>query len=311
MTAIPSILRIATRNSPLALWQANYVKTALLAAHPYLEIQIQGVLTQGDKLLTASLAKTGGKGLFVKELETALLEKTADIAVHSIKDMPVHPTPGLVLAAYCEREDPRDVLVSHQFFDLADISKGAVIGTSSSRRACLLRDVRPDLKVALLRGNLGTRLKKLDEGQYDAIILAAAGLKRLGESARIRTYLDADSWIPAVGQGAIGVECREDDKSTLECLLSLDHAVTRACITAERAFNQALNGGCQLPIAAHAVLHAGDWLTLRGFVADPDRDGSLQSKLTGFIDDPETLGTTLADILLKKGAGKMLPSQSQ
>jgi len=305
MKTLPSLLRIATRNSPLALWQANYVKTALLAVYPHLQVQILGFLTEGDKLLNASLAKTGGKGLFVKELETALLEGKADIAVHSVKDMPAYPTPGLTLAVYCERDDPRDVLLSNRFNSLAEMPSGAIVGTSSSRRACLLRSLRPDLKVEPLRGNVGTRLRKLDEGQYTAIILAAAGVKRLGESARIRCYLDADSWIPAVGQGAIGIECRENDKPVLEWLLPLDHDLTRRCVTAERAFNQTLNGGCQLPIAAHGVC-VGEQLILKGFVAHPEKNESVRGEWVGSVRDSEALGKALANLLLEKGAAGML-----
>jgi hydroxymethylbilane synthase len=301
-------IRIATRNSPLALWQANYVKTALQAAHPSLIVQIQGFLTEGDKHLTTSLAKTGGKGLFVKELEIALLEGKADIAVHSIKDMPAQQTPGLTLAAICEREDPRDAFVSSQFSSLSELPLGAMVGTSSSRRACLLRDLRPDLKVAPLRGNVGTRLRKLDEGQYDAIILAAAGLKRLAESARIRSYLETDNWVPAVGQGAVGIECREDDTAILERLLPLDHALTRCCITAERAFNQTLNGGCQLPIAAYAVCMQHE-LQITGFVAHPEKDQSVRETLVHSANDPTAAGHALAELLLTKGARAILADQ--
>lgn len=298
-------LRIASRKSPLALWQANHVKNAILAVNPSLEIEILGFLTEGDKKLNSSLAKVGGKGLFVKELETALLEQKADMAVHSIKDMPVQQTPGLKLITICKREDPRDAFISSSFADLNSMPPGAVIGTSSSRRACLLRNLRPDLKIKPLRGNVGTRLQKLDDDYYDAIILAAAGLKRLGEFSRIRSYLDTDSWIPAVGQGAIGIESRSDDHAILSWLLPLDDVVTRYCITAERAFNEALNGGCQLPIAAYAVC-VENKLKIAGFVAHPNKNEFVQATLTGRKEKADELGKALADLLLQKGAKSIL-----
>jgi hydroxymethylbilane synthase len=300
-----SILRIATRKSPLALWQANHVKNALLAIYPDIQVEIQGLSTEGDRLLSASLANVGGKGLFVKELDTALLENAADIAVHSVKDIPVCATPGLALAAYCEREDPRDAFLSPRFSSILDMPSGAIVGTSSSRRACLLRDLRPDLTVLPLRGNVGTRIKKLEEGQYDAIILAAAGLKRLGESARIRSYLEVETWIPAVGQGVVGIACREKDSRVLGWLQSVDHAATRACVLAERAFNAALEGGCQLPIAAHAFC-VGNALHLLGFIAHPSKNESLYAQWTAPLDHPEAAGRALVDLLLEKGAAAIL-----
>lgn len=302
---INNILRIATRKSPLALWQANYVKGALLALYPDIHVEILGLSTEGDRLLSASLANVGGKGLFVKELDTALLDNVADIAVHSVKDIPVYATPGLTLAAYCEREDPRDAFLSSQFSSMRDMPPGAIVGTSSSRRACLLRDMRPDLTVLPLRGNVGTRIKKLEEGQYDAIILAAAGLKRLGESAHIRSYLEVDAWIPAVGQGVIGIACREADSRVLGWLPSLDHAATRACVLAERAFNAALEGGCQLPIAAHAFC-IGDEMHLLGFIAHPHKNASLYAQWIAPMDNPEAAGKALVDLLLEKGAAAIL-----
>lgn len=298
-------LRIATRNSPLALWQARHIQTALSAIHPHLQIEIEGFLTEGDRRLSASLAKVGGKGLFVKELEIALLEKKADIAVHSLKDMPAHLTPGLQLATYCEREDPRDVFLSPRYANVAALPSGAIVGTSSSRRACLLAGLRQDLKVEPLRGNVGTRLKKLDDGQYDAIILAAAGLKRLGEAARIRCYLETNSWIPAVGQAAIGIECLADNDRALELLAPLDHTPTRIAVMAERACNQVLDGGCQLPIAVHATCADGQ-LMLRGFVGNPDTYESIRAEYVGSVDEPEVAGERLAELLLEKGAGGIL-----
>lgn len=302
-------LRIATRQSPLALWQANFVKQTILATHPQLIIEIIGFVTEGDKKLASSLSKIGGKGLFVKELETALLEQRADIAVHSIKDMPAQPTAGLTLAAICEREDPRDALLSPHFACLEDLPAGAVVGTSSSRRACLLRSIRPDLVVAPLRGNVGTRLQKLAQGDYAAIILAAAGLIRLGQAAQIRTYMPPDPWIPAVGQGAIGIECRADNRRIMPWLFPLEHAPTRNCVTAERAFNQQLGGGCQLPIAAHAI-YEDQHLKIQGFVAHPDKDQTIRAELTGSIEHPAALGKLLADLLLQKGADKILAAMA-
>lgn len=298
-------IRIATRKSPLALWQAHYVKDALLAVHPDLQVEIVGFSTEGDRLLDTSLARIGGKGLFVKELESAVLANKADIAVHSVKDMPVDATPGLMLAAYCEREDPRDAFLSLQFPSIAAMPSGRVVGTSSSRRACLLRHIRPDLRVLPLRGNVGTRIKKLEEGQYDALILAAAGLKRLGEAAKIQSYLEVDTFIPAVGQGVVGVVCREGDQAILECVQPLDHALTRVCVLAERAFNHALEGGCQLPIAAYAQC-VGEQLHLSGFIAHPHQNESLYAQRTATIQNPETLGKTLAADLLEKGGAAIL-----
>lgn len=305
MSITHTTLRIASRKSPLALWQANYVKNTILAIDPTLEIEILGFLTEGDKKLDSSLAKIGGKGLFVKELETALLQKKADIAVHSVKDMPVQQTSGLTLIALYEREDPRDAFISSRFADLDAMPPGTIVGTSSARRACLLRGLRPDLKIEPLRGNVGTRLQKLDEGHYDAIILAAAGLKRLGESARIRQYLDTNVFIPSVGQGAIGIECRADNHRIFPWILPLDHPTTRLCITAERAFNTALGGGCQLPIAAHAIC-VENHLKISGFVAHPDKNESVKGTLSGAKENAESLGKELAHLLLQKGAEGIL-----
>jgi hydroxymethylbilane synthase len=302
---IPSCVRIATRKSPLAMWQANYVKSLLLASHPQLTVEILGLLTEGDKLLATPLTEIGGKGLFVKELEKAILEHRADIAVHSIKDLPVTLPDHLILAAMCEREDPRDALVSNHFASLDDLPPGAIVGTSSSRRACQLYAMRPDLKIENLRGNVGTRLGRLDAGTYDAIILAAAGLKRLGLANRIRTCLDPEIWIPAVGQGAIGIECHRDNQSVLSLLTTLNHPPTQRCITAERSMNLELNGGCQLPIAGYATLQA-EQLTIRGLVGDLENRTLIKAQASGNAEDAAAIGAQLAHKLLARGAHALL-----
>lgn len=300
-----TILRIATRKSPLALWQAHSVKKALEIAHPNLTIEIFGMMTEGDKLLASPLAEIGGKGLFVKELEKAILRKQADIAVHSIKDLPLSFPDHLTLGVVCERDDPRDAFISRRFDSLDTLPVGAVIGTSSSRRTSQIKAFRPDLQPEILRGNVGTRLMRLDEGRYDAIILAAAGLERLSQTERIRSYLPVESWIPAVGQGAIGIECREDNDHVLELIRCLEHPPTRWCITAERAMNQALNGGCQLPIAAYATLEA-EILTVRGMVGDLPRQRLITASVRGHFNAAEELGRELAQQLLQQGAGTVL-----
>jgi hydroxymethylbilane synthase len=289
-------LRIATRKSPLALWQAHHVKNLLEAAHPQLQVEIIGLMTEGDKLLATPLAEIGGKGLFVKELEKAILERRADIAVHSIKDMPVALPDRLILASLCQREDPRDAFISPHFACLEDLPPGAIVGTSSSRRTCQLKARRPDLHVENLRGNVGTRLNKLDKGHYDAIILAAAGLKRLDQALRIRTYFDPEEWIPAVGQGAIGIECHENNHLALELLAPLEHPPTRICISAERAMNLALNGGCQLPIGAYATL-SDEELTVRGIIGNLSDNTLSRAKVVGASTAAEHLGKVLAEKL--------------
>ena len=243
------IIRIATRKSPLALWQAEYIQQRLLELNPGLQVELVKMVTQGDKILDTPLAKVGGKGLFVKELEVGMLNGDADIAVHSMKDVPVEFPAGLHLAVICEREDPRDAFVSNRFTSIEDLPHGATVGTSSLRRQCQLRAWRPDLKISDLRGNVNTRLAKLDEGKYDAIILASAGLIRLGFSDRIRAFLDTDICLPAIGQGAVGVECRVDDERINALLEPLNHERTHTCVMAERAMNHRLEGGCQVPIA--------------------------------------------------------------
>lgn len=298
-------LRIATRQSPLALWQANFVADALRTAHPGLQVELVTMVTRGDKILDTPLAKIGGKGLFVKELETAMLEDRADIAVHSMKDVPMAFPEGLGLAVICEREDPRDAFVSNHHDSLDTLPQGAVVGTSSLRRQCQLRRLRPDLVIRDLRGNVNTRLAKLDAGEYDALILASAGLIRLGFSARIRQALPEVQLLPAVGQGAVGIECRLDDARTLALLAPLNHDDTATRVLAERAMNTALQGGCQVPIAGFAVLD-GEQLHLEGRVGSLDGRELIQDKVSGARRDAEALGRELAERLLSAGAARIL-----
>ncbi len=298
-------VRIATRQSPLALWQAEFVKAELMRFHPGIVVDLVKFTTQGDKILDAPLAKIGGKGLFVKELETALLDGRADIAVHSMKDVPVEFPEGLGLVTICDREDPADAFVSNHHAALDALPQGAVVGTSSLRRRCQLLQARPDLDIRDLRGNVGTRLAKLDAGQYDAIVLAAAGLIRLGLAERIRHKLDPALSLPAAGQGAVGIECRLADDRVRALLAPLHHEPTAVCVRAERAMNAALQGGCQVPIAAFATL-AGDSLHLRGRVGAPDGSQLLQAEAHATATQPEALGQQVADALLKQGAGAIL-----
>lgn len=298
-------LKIATRQSPLALWQAEHIKQRLEELHAGVSVELVTFVTQGDKILDTPLAKIGGKGLFVKELEAALLDGRADLAVHSMKDVPMQLPEGLTLAVTCEREDPFDAFVSNQYANFDDLPQGAKLGTSSLRRKCQLLKARPDLDVIDLRGNVGTRLSKLDAGQYDAIILASAGLKRLGLHERIRHTLTAELSLPAVGQGALGLECRADDQATLALILPLMHAETHACVSAERAFNAYLEGGCQVPIAAYATLSA-DTLSIEGRVGGVDGQVLLVAKQQGAVAQAETLGEQLAQDLLAQGAGELL-----
>ncbi len=298
-------IRIATRKSPLAMWQAEHVAAALRQAHPGLAVEIVGMSTQGDKILDTPLAKIGGKGLFVKELEERMLSGDADIAVHSMKDVPVELPRGLHLAVIMQREDPRDALVSNRDASLADLPQGARVGTSSLRRQCQLADRRPDLNIIPLRGNVNTRLRKLDEGEYDAIILAAAGLLRLGFGERIRGFISIDDSLPAIGQGAIGIECRTDDARVNALLQPLHHAPTAARVQAERAMNHRLEGGCQVPIGGHAVLE-GEQLTLRGLVGTVDGSEIVRAEISGPTDDADRLGTALAEELLEHGAAEIL-----
>lgn len=299
------LIRIATRQSPLALWQAEHVRQLLCAQHPDLEVTLVPMVTKGDVILDTPLAKVGGKGLFVKELELALLEQRADIAVHSMKDVPVEFPDGLGLVCICERDDPHDALVSNHYDSLDALPQGAIVGTSSLRRQCQLRAARPDLHIKDLRGNVGTRLSKLDNGEYDAIILAAAGLRRLGLEARIRARLSVQQSLPAVGQGAIGIECRLDDARVRALLAPLNHADTADRVVAERAMNNRLQGGCQVPIGSYAEL-TGDQLYLRALVGTPDGSRLLQAEIRGPRTEAEQLGSALAEQLLDAGAGSIL-----
>ncbi|MCG9481711.1 hydroxymethylbilane synthase [Acinetobacter pittii] len=298
-------LKIATRQSPLALWQAEYIRARLQELHPDLTVELVKFVTQGDKILDTPLAKIGGKGLFVKELEAALLDGRADLAVHSMKDVPMALPEGLTLAVICEREDPFDAFVSNQFEKFADLPQGAKVGTSSLRRKSQILKQRPDLQIIDLRGNVGTRLAKLDEGQYDAIILASAGLKRLGLSERIRHCLTPDISLPAVGQGALGLECRAADQDVLALIQPLLHEETDVCVRAERAFNAYLEGGCQVPIAGYATLQNGQ-IHIEGRVGSADGQTLLRAELTDEANNAQQLGENLARNLLDQGAGELL-----
>ncbi|MEZ6928067.1 MULTISPECIES: hydroxymethylbilane synthase [unclassified Aeromonas] len=298
-------LKIATRKSPLALWQANFVKDRLEALYPELQVELVPMSTQGDKILDTPLAKVGGKGLFVKELETAMLEGRADIAVHSMKDVPVEFPEGLGLHTICEREDPRDAFVSNRFGQIDELPQGAVVGTSSLRRQCQLRAARPDLVIRDLRGNVNTRLAKLDAGEYDAIILAAAGLKRLEMAHRITAFIEPEQSLPANGQGAVGIECRLDDHELHALLAPLEHPETRIRVLTERAMNRVLQGGCQVPIGAYALVQ-GEEVWLRGLVGSPDGSRVIRDEIRGPLADGEALGHTLAQRLLADGADVIL-----
>ncbi|MBP2279564.1 hydroxymethylbilane synthase [Psychrobacter sp. PL19] len=324
-------LNIATRQSPLALWQAEHIRDRLLALYPNLTINLLKIVTKGDKILDTPLAKIGGKGLFVKELEQAIYDKQADIAVHSLKDVPMQLPEGLMLGVYCKRASPTDAFVSNTYNNLDELPEGAVVGTSSLRRQCQLKAYRPDLQIKTLRGNVGTRLGKLDAGEYDAIILATSGLQRIELDARIRSELDIDVCLPAVGQGALAIECRKGDAEILALLAPLNDDQARIRLIAERALNRHLEGGCQVPIAAYAVLHAaddsiditnkyienddaGNMLWLRGRVGQEDGSELLKSEkriiLSGSQAEREgqasQLGIEVADMLLANGAGAIL-----
>ena len=299
------ILKIATRQSPLALWQAEHIRARLEAMHADLKVELVTFVTQGDKILDTPLAKIGGKGLFVKELEEALLDGRADLAVHSMKDVPMALPEGLTLAVICEREDPLDAFVSNTYNSFAELPHGAKVGTSSLRRKCQILKQRPDLEIIDLRGNVGTRLSKLDAGLYDAIILASAGLKRLGLADRIRHTLQLEISLPAVGQGALGLECRATDQAVLDLILPLLHGETDICVRAERAFNAYLEGGCQVPIAGYASLSQGQ-LHIEGRVGSVDGATLLKVELKGTPEQAEQLGETLAQKLLEQGAGDLL-----
>nr|WP_289055540.1 hydroxymethylbilane synthase [uncultured Psychrobacter sp.] len=326
-------LNIATRQSPLALWQAEHIRDRLLALYPEMTINLLKIVTKGDKILDTPLAKIGGKGLFVKELEQALYNKDADIAVHSLKDVPMQLPEGLTLGVYCKRAAPTDAFVSNTYDSIDALPQGAIVGTSSLRRQCQIKAYRPDLQIKTLRGNVGTRLSKLDAGEYDAIILATSGLQRIELDERIRGELDIDACLPAVGQGALAIECREGDDAVLQLLAPLNDNKARIRLIAERALNRHLEGGCQVPIAAYAVLQMadetdddrakntengnnddGNILWLRGRVGQADGSELLKAEkritLTGNQDEQETqanqLGIDVADMLLTDGAGAIL-----
>ena len=302
---VEKIIRIATRQSPLALWQAEHVAELLVRAFPGVRTQLVKMVTRGDKILDAPLAKVGGKGLFVKELEQGMLEGVADIAVHSMKDVPVDFPEGLHLASILTREDPTDAFVSNHYASLNELPANARIGTSSLRRECQIKEKFPDAQVMPLRGNVNTRLAKLDAGEYDAIILASAGLKRLGMANRITQCLDASVSLPAIGQGAIGIECRIDDVEINDMLKALHDAETGLCVVAERAMNARLNGGCQVPIAGFALLQ-GEQLFMRGLVGNPDGSVIYRSERSGGLDQGDAIGRLIAEDLLAQGADKVL-----
>lgn len=301
----PQKLRIATRKSLLALWQANYVKARLEHFHPGLNVELVPMSSRGDVLLDVPLAKVGGKGLFVKELEQAMLSGDADIAVHSMKDVPMEFPEGLGLAVICEREDPRDAWVSNTYDSIDELPEGAVVGTSSLRRQSQILAARPDLTVKFLRGNVQTRLAKLDDADYDGIILAAAGLLRLELEERIRGYIEPEQCLPAGGQGAVGIECRTADTAIIELLQPLHHQTTAEAVLAERAMNRRLEGGCQVPIACYAI-HQNDKLWLRGLVAEPDGSRLLRGEISGAASSGERMGIELAERLLAEGADEIL-----
>lgn len=299
------ILRIATRQSPLALWQANFVKAELEKHFPELVVELVTMVTKGDIILDTPLAKIGGKGLFVKELELALLEGRADIAVHSMKDVPMSFPEGLGLAVICEREDPRDAFVSNRYNHLDELPKGAVVGTSSLRRQCQIMAKYPHLNVKSLRGNVGTRLSKLDNGEYDAIILASAGLIRLGMPERIRSFISVEQSLPATGQGAVGIETRINDERTLNYLAKLNHETTAYCVKAERAMNTRLQGGCQVPIGGFATIENNE-ITLNALVGALDGSTIIRASGKSPVQDAEQLGIAIAEQLLAQGADKIL-----
>lgn len=303
--SIPKKIVIASRESALALWQAEFIKRWLIELYPQSEISILGMTTRGDQILNISLSKIGGKGLFIKELEQAMAEGRADIAVHSMKDLPMNMPPGFALAAIAEREDPRDAFVSNHYKNLDALPAGSVVGTSSLRRESQLRARFPYLQVQPLRGNVQTRLRKLDEGQYAAIILAAAGLKRLGLADRITTVLSPELSLPAVGQGALGIECLSERTDLIELMKPLHHIKTGQCVESERAMSRELGGSCQVPLGGFAEIIEGK-LVLRGFVASPDGSRMLSAQLNGNPAAGETMGIHLAKDLKAQGADEIL-----
>ncbi|KPK19123.1 MAG: porphobilinogen deaminase [Betaproteobacteria bacterium SG8_41] len=303
--AAPRRLVIASRESALAMWQARHVQSLLAGLYPRTEITVLGLTTEGDRRLDVSLAKIGGKGLFIKELEDALASGRADLAVHSMKDVPMQLPPGFALAAVMEREDPRDAFVSGRYTGLAALPAGARVGTSSLRRECQVRASHPGLAVKPLRGNVSTRLRKLDEGAFDAILLAAAGLRRLGLEQRVTALLEPEESLPAPGQGALGLECRAERTDLLKLLEPLSHRDTMLCVTAERALSRALSGSCNVPLGAYAQL-SGPQLRLRAFVGAPDGSRLIAGERAAGAEDAEALGTALADELRSRGAGAIL-----
>ncbi len=298
-------LKIATRKSPLALWQAEHVKSRLKQLHPNLEVELVKMMTTGDQILNSPLSKIGGKGLFIKELEIGMLEGKADIAVHSMKDMPYKIPAGFALGAVLKRENPFDAFVSNHFNNLEDLPLNSKVGTCSMRRIVQLKSIRPDLEILDLRGNVNTRLKKLDDGEYDAIILACAGLIRLNFADRIKQQISAEQSLPAVGQGAVGIEIRENDQAILELITPLIDEQTTHRISAERAMNARLEGGCSVPIAGFSTLD-GDIITLTGLVGNVESGVILKHKVVGNVDNTEELGKQLADKLIAMGARDIL-----
>ncbi|MBI4825680.1 MAG: hydroxymethylbilane synthase [Nitrospirae bacterium] len=300
-------ITIATRGSMLALWQAEWIKSQLQELNKDITVTLNKIKTTGDIILDVPLAQVGGKGLFVKEIEEALLDGSADLAVHSMKDVPTELPESLHLAAICKREDPRDALLARKGIkSINDLPQGAHVGTSSLRRMCQLLSIRPDLRITQLRGNVDTRIRKLDEGQFDAIILATAGVKRLGYSDRITERIDINVSLPAIAQGAVGIECRINDVFINDMLKKLDHPETSVCVKAERAFLKKLEGGCQVPIAGHAVLESSEKLVLTGLVGSLSGETIIKDTISGRPEEAESLGLLLAENLLSKGAGKIL-----
>ncbi|UDG81239.1 Porphobilinogen deaminase [Candidatus Hartigia pinicola] len=300
-----NIIRIATRKSPLAMWQANFIKKKLEKIHTNLQIELIPMVTKGDTIIDIPLTKVGGKGLFVKELEFALLKNQADIAVHSIKDIPVQFPEGLGLVTICEREDPRDAFISNHFSSVNDLPSGSVIGTSSLRRQCQIRELLPDLIMRDLRGNIGTRLLRLDNGEFDAIILAVAGLKRLGLEQRICTILSPEHSLPSVGQGAIGIECRLNDEYTRNFITQLNDKKTSICVLAERAINTRLESNCQVPVGSYATWHEKQ-IWLRALLSSPDGSQVIRGERLSDPEKANQAGISLAEELLNKGGREIL-----